>query len=162
MYQSNDYVKLTRGYLKNLVFNEQALRNINADIETLNYELNSISLPGVKYSDEPRGGSPELSSVEQQAYVRDLKREELGRLEVSKAKLETHLRKMNASISQLGSEEQTMLDMFYKQKLSASSIGLEIGLCERSVHRRIHMAVRNLAAMLFGEVATEDISFVRS
>lgn len=162
MYQSNDYLKLTKEYLKNLSYHEQALKNIKADTKALEYELSNITLPGVQYSDEPRGGSPELSSVEKQAYVRDLKRQELTRLNVSAVRLEQHIHKVHDSVAMLPEEERVVIDLMYGEKLTAVVIGEQIGLCERSVHRRLRSAIGNLAVMLFGPVAAEDISFVRS
>ena len=146
MYQSNDYMKLTKEYLKNMRYHEQALRNLRTDAATLEYELNSTG----------------QSSIEKQSYVRDLKRQDLARVQTSIVRLENHLQKMRESIHQLSRDEQEILGLIYMHRLTAIEAGERVGLCERSVHRHVRSAVENLAAMIFGSVALDDINFVRA
>lgn len=146
MYQSNDYLKLTKEYLKNMRYHEQALRNLRTDASTLEYELNCAA----------------QSSIEKQSYVRDLKRQDLMRVQTSIIRLENHLQKMRESIHQLSREEQEIIDLVFIRRLTAIETGERVGLCERSVHRHVRSAIENLAAMIFGSVALDDIHFVRA
>lgn len=149
MYQSNDYLKLTKEYLKNMRYHEQALKNLRADAATLKHELSNENLLS-------------SSSAEKQDYVRDLKRQDLIRLENSILRLDNHLQKMRESLHQLSHDEQEILDLIYDKRYTAIYAGECVGLCERSVHRHVRAAVGNLAVMLFGTAALDEISFVRS
>lgn len=161
MYKCNDCIKLTKDYLKNLNYREQALKNIDLDIKELETELADVPISISKYSTEPNGGTSELNAVESMTYSRDKKADELRALKRSREKLSNHLSKMKYSIQCLSEDEQNLLELIYDKRLTLMLAGEKLGYSERTCARRLNDAVTSLASMFFGSNAYEAVYFIR-
>ena len=69
MNEYNDYIAITRRWLKDYNLFKVTVRNMNKDIEAQQQilDLGSVA-PIAKYGDMPAGGSPELNAVPCKRY----------------------------------------------------------------------------------------------
>jgi RNA polymerase sigma factor (sigma-70 family) len=160
MFRSNDCIKLTKDYLKNYSYRQQAVRNIELDMQDLNRELADVSVRAVDYRPSTSSGASELNGTEQQAHVRALQEQEVKALQVNRRRLQTHLEKMENSLGRLPDDEQKILRKHYIEHYTYAEIGEELGLSERSCQRKANEATRSLAIMLFHDYAEQDVFFI--
>ena len=160
MFRSNDCIKLTKDYLKNYSYRQQAVRNIELDMQDLNRELADVSVRAVDYRPSTGSGVPELNGTEQQAHVRALQEQEIKALQINRRRLLTHLEKMESSLCRLPEDEQKVLKKHYVEHYTYAEIGEELGLSERSCQRKANEATRSLAIMLFHDYAEQDVFFI--
>lgn len=160
MFRSNDCIRLTKDYLKNYSYRQQAVRNIELDMQDLNHELADVSVRAVDYRPSTSSGAPELNGIEQQAHVRALQEQEVKALQVNRRRLQTHLEKMESSLGRLPDDEQKILKKHYIEHYTYAEIGEEMGLSERSCQRKANEATRSLAIMLFHDYAEQDVFFI--
>lgn len=160
MFRSNDCIKLTKDYLKNYSYRQQAVRNIELDMQDLSRELADVSVRAVDYRPSTSSGAPELNGTEQQAHVRVLQEQEVKALQVNRRRLQTHLEKMESSLCRLPDDEQKILKKHYIEHHTYAEIGEELGLSERSCQRKANEATRSLAIMLFHDYAEQDVFFI--
>lgn len=160
MFRSNDCIKLTKDYLKNYSYRQQAVRNIELDMQDFNHELADVSVRAVNYRPSTSSGASELNGTEQQAHLRTLQEQEVKALQVNRRRLQTHLEKMESSLGRLPDDEQKILKKHYIEHYTYAEIGEELGLSERSCQRKANEATRSLATMLFHDYAEQDVFFI--
>lgn len=160
MYCSNDYLRLTREYLKNMAYREQALANLKMDIGELESEVNGISVKSSSLSDMPKSQDGE-ASVERQYFILEEQKRQLSQLRTNSARLENHLRKLHGSMGRLPDDQQDVLRLVYLKGCTIAYAGSQLGLSERSCSRKLSTAVQTLAEMLFGACSRESIYFVK-
>lgn len=161
MYKYNDCISLTRDYLKNLSYREQALKNIEVDITELEKELDGVPVKIAKYSEAPGGGTSELNEVELQASLREKRSRELSELKASKSRLENHIKKIKASLACLPADARELITLVYVDRLSYARAGEQLGMSERTCRRRGLGIVSELASIFFGASAYEPVYFMR-
>lgn len=161
MYTSNDCVKLTKEYLKNLSYREQALSNLETDISELEGEIKSISVRSSCISGMPKATGADMTSVERQYFALEEQTKQLNELKVNHQRLANHLQKLHDSIERLPQEQRDLLGFVYRDKYTLAFAGDKLGFSERTCSRKLGMAVQGLAGMLFGACARESLYFIK-
>lgn len=158
-YHYNDYVKLTREYLRNLVYYVEAVKNLNAEIEDIENELGSVSIksPGMS---EGGGGTPELNTVEQAAADREELVDKYQELVFERAKLRNQIDKVKSAVSKLPDDEHEAIKLFYFDRMDYSGMMRIRNYSRRTCQRRVLDATRSIALMLFGERAKKHVAFI--
>ena len=154
MREYNDYALTVRRWLRSYHQFHVTIENLGDDIETLE-KLNrlDVAAPISKYGDTPRGGTPELNSVES-AAARHIAR--AGQIDEKRRSIETislTLRKLDRAISCLPEIERRLAVGHFTEGLSWEELGNEFGYTEKWARTHGGQAIRQLAAMLFGDRA---------
>lgn len=160
MFKSNDCIKLTKDYLKNFSYRQQAVKNIELDMQDLSRALADVSIKAVDYRPATGSGVSELTGAEQLAHIRSLQEQEICLLRINRRRLMTHLEKMESSLERLPEDERVILKKHYVEHYTFAEIGEAIGLSERSCQRKANEATRSLAIMLFHDYAEQDVFFI--
>ena len=158
-YHYNDYIKLTREYLRNLVYYAEAVKNLTGEIEDIEKELGGISIksPGLE---GVGGGSPELNTVEQAVDDRVRLADRYQRLVFERARLQQQIDKVQSAVGKLPDEEREAVRMFYFDRLGYRCMARARHDSERTCRRRVYSATNSIAFMLFGERSERNIAFI--
>lgn len=161
MYKHNDYVKLTREYLRNYPYYKQAVKSITEDIAEIREQLAVESPKTAKYGADTGGDYSELNSTEQAAHKR-------MRLEYRQAELQDNCRalrlqmyKVEDAVNRLPDEDIEIVKLFYFDRLPHQDLARRLCLSERSSKRRVKKATETIAFMLFGLDAKKPLFFIR-
>lgn len=153
MIYCNDYIKLTKGYLRNLVYYQVAVSNMNDDLEEIRKTLGDAKI--ASYETNP-GGASELNGVEAKAEKALQYREKLEQMR----KLQVQVEKLERSIEKLPDSEREAVRMFYIYRQSYEEIMQSLHISHSTCRRRISNGTRNVSVMLFGDKALEQVKFV--
>lgn len=158
MAQFNDYIKLTKGYLKNLSYYEVAVANMTDDVKEIEESLKDVCTKVSKYEQNP-GGFTELAAVESEVENRaeQASRFKLRAKELHKMQLQ--VKKLRRCIDNLSKEEKDALKLFYTYKFSYEDMADELNVSERTCKRRVETGTKAVAIMLFGDKAGDKIMF---
>lgn len=160
MYKYNDYLKLTKDYLKNFAYYRQAITSISEDIEDIHRQLATESIKAPAYGSDTSGGFSELNGTERAAEKRIRLSKVSEELEENCRVLKRQMKKVTAAIATLPEEEQEAIRMYYMDHLNYYAMSERLHLSERSCKRRVSKATHNIALMLFGLTAQRDVFFV--
>lgn len=160
MYKYNDYLTLTKEHLRNYVYYKQAVINLTADVADIRNRLSDESIKTSSYGPALPGGAGELNGTEHAADDRIKLREEYPNLAQSLNRICMLTRRLQENIKLLSEEEREAVELFYFQRLNYSAMSRRKHLSERSCRRLVSTATRNLALMMYGLCAQEDIIFV--
>ena len=161
MYKYNDYLKLTRDYLRNYPYYKQAVEAITKDIGYMQDRLAHESPKTAKYGADTGGGYSELNGVEQAANKRMWLERRCEELQENRRALQRQLEKVDAAVNALSTEEQKIIQMFYFDGLTHQALAQRIHLSERSSQRQVRRATNRIALILFGLDAQQNIFFLR-
>ncbi|MBR2215979.1 MAG: hypothetical protein IJ849_09505 [Selenomonadaceae bacterium] len=161
MYKYNDYLKLTKDYLRNYPYYKQAVKSITEDITDIRERLALESPKTAKYSTESGGGYSELNGVEQAANKRMWLERRCDELQENRRALQRQTEKVDAAVNALSTEEQKIIQLFYFEGLTHQALAERIHLSERSSRRRVKKATDSIALMLFGLDAQKTFFFIR-
>ena len=160
MYKYNDYLKLTKDYLKNFAFYRQAITSISEDIEDIQRQLATESIKAPAYGSDTAGGFNELNGTERAAENRIRLTRVSKELQENCRVLKRQMNKVTAAIDTLPVEEQEAIRLYYMERLNYYAMSERLHLSERSCKRRVSHATHNIALMLFGLTARRDVFFV--
>ena len=161
MKEYNDYVGMTRRYLKSYKQFQITIENLSEDINAQKQLLNSFSVPISRYGDEPGGGTSELNQVEAAAYHRDETKKKILELEGNIAELERILHKLDRAMEGLGEQDKDIIKSYYIEGDSWQQIGHKNYYTEKWARDRGNRALKDMAFMIFGIVAKpQQLRFV--
>lgn len=160
MYKYNDYLKLTKDYLKNFAYYRQAINSISEDIEDIRKQLATESIKAPAYGSDTSGGFNELNGIERAAENRIRLTKVSEELQENCRVLERQMKKVTAAINTLPEDERQAVQMYYMDRMTYGVISEKLHLSERSCKRRISKATRSIAFMLFGLTANRNVFFV--
>ena len=155
----NDYIKLTRDYLKNLPYYEVAVANMTDDIKEIQVSLQDVSTKIASYEHNP-GGSGTMTVVEAEMEKRSEQASAFKKQAHELRKLQIQLAKINRCISNLPKEEKQAVNAYYINRLSYEDMAEHLGWSERTCKRRVKTATKAVTTMLFGHKAEANILFV--
>lgn len=158
-YSYNDYLKLTRAYLKNLPFYRRAADNLEMDIRDAREQLKEITVRAVSY-EGVSGGTGELTPTERAAEARLRSAERISSQELEYRALRNQCKRLELAIETLPPEEREAIELIYFEHFSYAAMARRLFLSERTCKRRLNQGVRKIAVMLFGLKAEERILFV--
>ena len=161
MFSHNDYLKLTRDYLREYETYKNAVKTISQVVSDLRRGLAGQTIKTVKYDDIPGGGGAGLNSVEQAAEARIRDERRLLSLEQELGRLKTQVQRVGFALAALGAEEMAVVEMFYFQRLSYAVMATRIHMSERTCRRRVHEATQKIALLIFGVRTKERVMFLK-
>ena len=160
MYKYNDYLKLTKEYLKNFAYYRQAISSISEDIEDIRRQLATESIKAPAYGSDTGGGFNELNGIERAAENRIRLTRVSEELQENCRVLQRQMKKVTAAIETLPEDERQAIQMYYMDRMNYGTMSEKLHLSERSCKRRISKATRSIAFMLFGLATQRDVFFV--
>lgn len=101
MKEYNDYVGMTKRYLKSYTQLHITVKNLDEGIEAQKTMLQDEAVAISRYGDEPGGGSSELNATESAANRRIMIENCITEMERDKAEIECILRKVNRALEGL-------------------------------------------------------------
>lgn len=162
IYRHNDYLQLTKDYLRNYTVYQRAVSVITENISDLQAELSNESVKIASYGHSGGGGHSELNGVERAAAKRIRLNDTLQDLESRRKSLCRHLKNLNAAVAVLPEEDRAAVKMYYSDKINYRSLGELIHMSERTCRRRISKATRRIATVLFGMAAMQNVLFLKT
>lgn len=160
MYRHNDYLNLTREYLRKYPCYQQAVQSISEDIHDIQVRLSSESVKTPSYGDTG-GGYAELNGTEQAADRRLWLERQCEELQANRRALQVQLGKVDAAMDKLSAEDRELVQLFYFSRLSHQELSRKFFISERSSKRHVRRATDTIALMLFGLDTQRDVFFLR-
>lgn len=161
MFSHNDYLKLTKDYLREYETYKAAVKAITQAVCDLRRGLAGQTIKTVRYDDVPGGGGAGLNSVEQAAENRIHDEDRLTALEQELGRLKTQVQRIGFALAALGGEEMTIVEMFYFQRLGYAVMATRIHASERTCRRRVHDVTQKIALLIFGIRTKEKAMFLK-
>ena len=164
MNEYNDYVSITRRWLKDYNTFKATVASMTADIKTQEEMLEramDLGAPIAMYDNMPKGGSGELTTVERQTQERMRRRESIERAKLNRDEIQRIIDRVDRAVSSLDVEEQELLQGFYRKGKSWLTLGYEHHYSERWARKRGTEAVKKMAFLIFGvKACPQQLSFV--
>ena len=130
IYCYNDYLKLTKEYLRNLNYYREAEKNLASALTDINAELGSVSIKSSNATnDEVHGASLGLNSVERAAAYRINLEHRYAEIIVERGLLRKHIDKLTRAISTLPRAEQEVVRLFFIDRLRYTRISETLPGC---------------------------------
>lgn len=156
---SNDYVTLTRGYLKNYNKYRDYVEKAFARCDEIDLELADESIKTTTYGLDQGGGS-ELTPVERAASMRIQLKSEKTDLQNKANLVKAFLSNLLCGIGKLDTEDKVLISKLYFRHLSTYEISKEMHITSRWVCMQARQAEKKLAVLLFGKAAEQEIYFL--
>lgn len=153
MIYCNDYIRLTKGYLRNLVYYRVAISNMTEDIKEDAESIGNAKIASC-YETNP-GGASELNGVEASAEKSMRCTEQMRQL----IKLQRQVRKLEKCMENLPPEEKEAVRLFYLYRQTYEQMSSSLHISISTCRRRVSKGTKAVAVMLFGERAGEQIQF---
>lgn len=161
MFSHNDYLKLTKDYLREYETYKAGVKAITQTVCDLRRGLAGQTIKTVKYDDVPGGGGAGLNSVEQAAETRIHDKARLAVLEQELERLKMQVQRIGFALAALEGEEMTIVEMFYFQRLGYAVMATRIHASERTCRRRVHDVTQKIALLIFGIRTKEKVMFLK-
>ena len=158
MIRANDYVKLTKGYLRNLSYYRIAVVNMTDDIKEMAESLSDVSTKIASY-EQTAGGNSELNAVEAETARRAEQSIRYKEHAHALRKLQLQIKKLERCIAELPDEEREAIRLFYMERLNYDDITEYLHISHSTCKRRINRATKAIAVMLFGDRADKPVQF---
>ena len=152
MIYCNDYIRLTKSYLRNLVYYRVAISNMTEDIKE---DAESIGTAKIANYEANPGGASELNGVEAGAEKSIHCSEQMRQL----SKLQRQVRKLEKCMENLPPEEKEAVRLFYLYRQTYEQMSSSLHISISTCRRRVSKGTKAVAVMLFGERAGEQIQF---
>ena len=156
---SNDYVRLTRDYLKNYSCYMDYVEKAFARCDEIDLELADESIKTTTYGLEEGGGS-ELTPVERAASMRMKLKSEKADLQNKANLVKSFLSNLITNISKMNVEDKVLISKLYFRHMSTLESSKEMHITARWVRIQARQAEKRLAVLLFGKAAEEEIYFL--
>lgn len=151
MREYDDYIKLTRQYLKQYNQLKIAVQNLDDEIQAQETLLESESIPSVRYGDDSiSGGSGELNVTEAAADRRIKAEKRIERMRQEKNELERILRKIDRALDGVSELDCELIRGHYINGESWQILGDRHFCSEKWARDRGGRALREVAYMVFG------------
>lgn len=152
MIYCNDYIRLTKGYLRNMVYYQVAISNMKEDLKEMEDSLGDAKI--ASYEANP-GGQNELNGVESRADKSIRYKEQAKQVH----KLERQVQKIERCIDKLPADQKDAVKMYYLYRQSYDEMVSSLHISHSTCRRRVNGGTKAVAMMLFGERAGEQIQF---
>jgi DNA-directed RNA polymerase specialized sigma24 family protein len=154
MNEYNDYVNMTKGYLKSYKRFKVQIVNMREDIEAMRREMDmDAAAPIAQYGGETGGGTPELNSVEAAASRNMAASKRIEYLEHEIDVAERKIRQIDRTLAAIRPEDADLIRMYYFEGMTWAEIGIQKFLTEKWVRNKCNRAVKEIAQMIFGSKA---------
>lgn len=157
MREYSDFIEATRGYLKRYNQFKATIANLKDDNEAMEHAIElDIAAPISKYGGQPRGGTPELTTVEQAASMISKVQDCIRRNKDNIQNIERILRKVDRAINELKPDDQILIKGHYIDRRSWGDLSAEKFLTEKWARERSRKAIKQMAFMIFGNRALPE------
>lgn len=156
MKEYNDYVGLTKRYLKSYSQLKITVENLTEEIEAQKNLLQGESVAISRYDSQPGGGSSELSELNatEAAASRRIKIEQqISTMKKDKEEIERLLRKINRALEGLNDADKALVIGYYIDGYSWQQLSQQNYCSEKWVRDKGNKALKEIAFMIFGGVA---------
>lgn len=160
-FKANDYLGVTRSYLRRYNLYAQYLNNVKDSVDEIDSRLATESISVSRYGTDPGGGGSELSAVERAAAERIILEQEKNELANNASEVMRLMHRVSSTISTLPEEEQAILRGHYLEGRSCTQLAMVNNYSERWCRKLLRQAESKMAVMLFGPKAAEDIFFIK-
>lgn len=164
MNEYNDYIAITRRWLKSYNTFVATVQSMTADIEAQERILRTaddLGAPIAAYDSMPKGGSGELNTVERKAEDRLRRQNNIEREKLNRDEIQRIIDRLDRAIKALQPEEQELIYGHYIDGRDWYSLGYERHYSERWAREKAGKAIRTIAFVLFGVKAHPvQLSFV--
>jgi hypothetical protein len=148
----NDYVGITRRYLKNYNQLRIAIENLDEDINARKELLRDESVAISRYGTQPGGGFSELTQAEAAAAKRVKCEQEIIELQSNKAEIERIIRKVDRALEGLSDADCDLVKGYYIDGYSWRQLGQQQFCSEKWARDKGNKALKEVAFMVFGIV----------
>lgn len=153
MREYDDYIKLTRQYLKKYNQLKIAVQNIDDEIRAQETLLESESIPSVRYGDDAvSGGRGELTSTEAAAARRIKLEGNIATMRMRRDEMSRTIRAIDRALESLNDEDVELIEGRYIRGLSWMEIAERMNYTEKWAREKGGKVLRDVALMLFGVV----------
>lgn len=157
MKEYNDYVQITKEYLKRYQEFKATVENLNDEIEAQEHFLNAgPSAPIPKYGDDSGGGTNELTPAEAEAAKRIAIREKIESKRHEVERIERVIRKVDRALEALTTEDRQLVEGFYLQHKTWKELSIEHYMTEKWARVTAGRVVKRMAGMIFGMAAIPE------
>ena len=145
----NDYLKLTRAYLKDYKKMQSAIAYWQNERREIEDRLQSVGAATAKYGGIPSGGYSELNNLERQAEDRLKLRKRLDTIEHDTHELSCLLRKLDNAVATLDDDTRDAIHMHYIDGMTWYDVADRQFCSYGSIRQRGNRAVRDIARLIF-------------
>ena len=153
MNEYNDYVGMTKRYLKSYNQLRITARNLDEDIEASQAMLQDESVAISRYGGEMGGGSGELNAVESAANRRMKIQADIVEMQRNKTEIERVLRKVDRALEGLGDADRDLVQGHFIDGYSWGQLGNKAYCTEKWARDKGNKALKEVAFMVFGVCA---------
>lgn len=146
----NDYLLLTRGYLKDYKRLMDMRKGWIAEMSDIQHELASVPVAAPKYGDEPGGGSGDSSPTERLAARRMALQSKHGMRKQDSAEITRLERVLRRAFDSIGEEDARILKAHYIDGATWYEVGDTLGYSYQGIRKKGSRALRNFAQYIFG------------
>ncbi len=155
----NDYVSLTKRYLKNYKLFKVSIDNLTNDLNAIKAIIDNDSdlvAPIAHYGEKMPNASDGITQTEKAWERRQAMLINAQSLENNIRELTRIVAKIEKALEGLEEEDANIVREFYMEKFCWEEIGNDHGYSESWVRKRGNKAVANIALMLFGLKASPE------
>lgn len=153
MREYNDYIRLTRQYLKKYNQLKIAVQNLADEIHAQEMLLESESIPSVHYGDDVIGsGRGELTSTEAAAARRIKLEGNIAAMRMRRDEMSRTIRAIDRALKSLNDEDVELIEGRYIRGLSWMEIAERMNYTEKWAREKGGKVLRDVALMLFGVI----------
>ena len=150
MNEYNDYVGMTRRYLKSYNQLQITVKNLDEEIEAQKTMLQDEAVAISRYGDEPGGGSSELNATELAASRRIMVENRIADMKCDKAEIERVLRKIDRALEGLSDADCDLVHGHFIDGYSWQQLGNKAYCTEKWARDKGNKALKEVAFMVFG------------
>ena len=150
MNEYNDYVGMTKRYLKSYNQLRITARNLDEDIEASQAMLQDESVAISRYGCELGGGSGELNAVESAANRRIEITKRIKDIQRDSIEIDRVIRKVDNAMEGLNEVDRDLVWGHYVDGYSWMQLGIKHGYTEKWARDHGSRAVKQVAFMIFG------------
>ncbi len=150
----NDYIKATRGYLKNYKQLRTTMKNLEQEAQEKRQLLASTHISISKYDMGGGGeGRAELTSTEAEAFKRGRIEEEIEQIAGEVNRIRTTMEKLDNAIESLDGTKKRLIQGYYLDGMTWRELSIELYITEKWAANSGGNAVKEIAFMIFGSKA---------
>ena len=148
--EHGDCIKETKRILGQYNKMKVAVQNLTEEIEARAAALQGESVAIARYSDEPMGGTSELTATEAAAERRMRATADIAVMEQRKQDMERTLRAVDRALSCLSADDERLVRGRYIDGYAWWQVAREAGYTEKWARDKGGRALRDVALMVFG------------
>ena len=157
----NDYIKMTRDYLRHYNSFLASAACLRERIAALKEEAGEEPAAAIaKYGGQPQGGYSVLNGVESEASRLLAVRDKISQYETDLRILEHKIKQIDIAMSVLDDIDKRIVKECYINHRYYYQVGEIVGLSEKWTAQRAQRAVKEMACVLFGHKAVQCSLFV--